>query len=491
MLFNSFQFAVFFPTVVALYFTLAHRYRWILLLVSSYLFYMAWEPGYVVLIWVSTLVDYFAAIWMAKTGERGRRRGLLLLSLATNLGLLFFFKYYNFFSDSLGAALGSIGWQVEIPYSAFLLPAGISFYTFQTLSYTIEVYRGKQEPEYHLGRFALYVSFFPQLVAGPIERASNMLPQYLERHDFDYDRVTSGLKLMVWGLLKKAVIADRLSVVVDTVFSNPLDHAGPVLVLGAVFFTFQIYCDFSGYSDIAIGGARVLGFRLMDNFRRPFFATSIQEVWRRWHISLSTWFRDYVYFTLGGSRHGVFRTYVCLLVVFVVSGLWHGASWTFAVWGLLHAVYMIAGRVLLPLRARCAAVVGVPWLLYGWRVVVTFSLFTFAFIFFRADTIGVAFYYVQHLGSGWSVVFDAEAWSVLPRSLGVWPWEFWICVGLVVGLTVLEGIDEWFSRGGKVGIATRILRQPIAVRWAVYSAGLWMIFLFGVLRQTQFIYYVF
>ena len=431
---------------------------------------------------------------MAKTSDKKRRRRYLYFSLASNLGLLFFFKYYNFFRESLGSVFSDIGWEILLPYSEFLLPAGISFYTFQTLSYTIEVYRGNQDPEYHLGRFALYVSFFPQLVAGPIERASNMLPQYFERHNFDYDRVTSGLKLMVWGLLKKAVIADRLAVVVDNVFSDPARHSGPILVLASVFFTFQIYCDFSGYSDIAIGSARIFGFKLMGNFRRPFLATSIQDVWRRWHISLSTWFRDYVYFALGGSRYSMYRTYACLLAVFVVSGLWHGARWTFAIWGLLHALYMIVGIVSRPLRARTVEVVGlakVPWALHGCRVVTTFCLFSFAFIFFRATTLGEAVYFVGHLGSGWLVVFDWEGMSHALSSLGVRGLDLWLCGGLIVALMGIEIVQEVMEHSDAEGFSRWFMRQPLGVRWAVYSAGLWGIFLFGVLRQKEFIYFVF
>ena len=321
MLFNSFEYFLFFPIVAMLYFGVPQRLRWVLLLAASYFFYMCWKPGYLLLIVASTLVDYWAGLGIGRATSVSGKRGYLAVSLTANLGLLFFFKYYNFFSDSLREFSRLWGGTLDIPHSDFLLPVGISFYTFQTLSYTIEVYRGNKEPERHLGIFALYVAFFPQLVAGPIERAQRLLPQFREKHEFVYDRVVSGLKLIAWGLFKKVVIADRLAGVVDVVYGNVDAHSGPAFVVATVAFAFQIFCDFSGYTDIAIGSARVMGFELMTNFRRPYFAASIPDFWRRWHISLSTWFRDYVYVPLGGSRVSRSRWYGNLFIVFLVSGL--------------------------------------------------------------------------------------------------------------------------------------------------------------------------
>ncbi len=488
MLFNSLEFVLFFPSVAFLYFTMPARFRWAFLLLASYVFYMAWEPGYAVLIWISTLVDYFAALGIARAAEKRRKRAYLLLSCFTNLGLLFFFKYFNFFSDALRPIMAKAGLQIELPYSELLLPVGISFYTFQTLGYTIDVYRGKQEAERHLGRFALYVSFFPQLVAGPIERAKNLLPQFRALRDFDYARVADGLKLMLWGLFKKVVIADRLAVLVEYMYSDPARHPGPALVLATVFFTYQIYCDFSGYSDIAIGAAQVLGFKLSVNFRRPFAAVSIQDFWRRWHISLSTWFRDYVYIPLGGGRGGGAALYRNIVIVFLLSGLWHGAAWTYVIWGLLHAGYMLAGLAARPLRERAARSMGLarlPRLHRAVRVCVTFALVNFAFIFFRADSLGDAAYIATHLFSGWGVLFDPAFLGNTMSSFGLRPYELALAFALVL---FLEGVQLLQSKGP---VRERIARQSVWVRWAVYSAGLWLIFLFGVLRQTEFIYFTF
>ena len=341
MLFNSLEFIIFFPIVVAAYFALKPKYRWILLLLASYYFYMAWNYKYIVLILISTTIDYFAGINIHRSNNPRTRKALLLVSLVANLGLLFFFKYFNFFGDSINYLFDKINIFYNIPAYHYLLPVGISFYTFQTMSYTIDIYNGKQEPERHFGRFALFVSFFPQLVAGPIERSVNLLPQFRKHYDFDYERVKNGILLMVWGFFKKVVIADRLAEYVNMVYNHPHDFGGLHNMIATFFFSFQIYCDFSGYSDIAIGSAMIMGYTLMTNFRRPYFSMSIREFWQRWHISLSTWFRDYVYIPLGGNRVVKWRWYYNLFITFLVSGLWHGAEWTFVIWGALHGFYLI------------------------------------------------------------------------------------------------------------------------------------------------------
>jgi len=471
MLFNSFEFMLFFPSVVLLHFAVPQRYRWVVLLPASYGFYMAWKPGYVVLIWLSTLVDYFAGLGFGRLDRKGLRRLLLMGSLLTNLGLLFVFKYYGFFAANLDPLLPYLGWTFHLPDAPWVLPVGISFYTFQTLAYTIEVYRGTQAPERHLGRFALYVAFFPQLVAGPIERARNLLPQFSEHHGFDYARVTEGLRLMAWGLFKKVVIADRLAEVVDTVYGNPEAATGPAVVVATVFYAFQIYCDFSGYSDIAIGAARVLGYRLMENFRRPYFAISIADFWRRWHISLSTWFRDYLYIPLGGSRVTAPRWCTNIVIVFLLSGLWHGANWTFLAWGALHAVYLLVGRAMAPFWAR----LGEGELVRLLRGVGVFGLVCFAWIFFRAQSVGDAFTLIRALSGGWSS----------PPVLGVSAVTFVLLAGLVGFLLAVQWAQTWDS------LHERFTRQPTWVRWGVYSAALWGVFLLGALKQTQFIYFVF
>lgn len=340
MFFNSLHYSIFLPFTVILYFLLPPRKRWAFLLAASYYFYMCWKLEYIFLIVISTLVDYYAGLHMGRTKDQGKRKKFLVLSLVSNLGILFAFKYFNFFNESARAAFQHFNIGYHIPFFNVLLPVGISFYTFQTLSYTIEVYRGKQKPENHLGIFALYVSFFPQLVAGPIERSTNLLPQFYTKQEFTYDNATNGLKLVMWGLFKKVVIADRIGVLVATIFAHPQQFSGVEFILGSILFSYQVYCDFSGYSDIAIGTAQIFGFKLMTNFRRPFHAISLADLWQRWHISLSTWFRDYLYIPLGGNRKGKWRTYFNVFMVFFISGLWHGAAWTYVIWGSVHGVFM-------------------------------------------------------------------------------------------------------------------------------------------------------
>ena len=395
MLFNSIEYILFFPLVVSLYFILPYKYRWILLLTASYYFYMSWKVEYVILILASTIVDYWAALQMAKEVDKKGRRKYLLVSLMSNLGLLFGFKYFNFFSNSAREAFDAISISIDIPYFDVLLPVGISFYTFQTLSYTIDVFNGHRDPEKHLGIFALYVSFFPQLVAGPIERSTSLIPQFHRNHDFNYKLMVSGLKLMLWGFFKKLVVADRVGIYVDKIYEEPELYGGPSLLLATVLFSFQIYCDFSGYSDIAIGTARTMGYDLMENFRRPYFSRSISEFWRRWHISLSTWFRDYVYIPLGGNRVSTSRWYINLFIVFIVSGLWHGANWTFVAWGALHGVYLILAIAFKPLSDKLAKTLpklSNSWMYDGWRILTTYALVLIAWTFFRADTITDGFY---------------------------------------------------------------------------------------------------
>ena len=340
MLFNSLHFLIFFPIILFLYFTIPHKYRWTILLAGSYYFYMSWKAEYIILIMISTLIDYVAGIQIDKAVSRTRKKIFLGLSLFTNLGLLFAFKYFNFFSDSTRIFLQQFAIQLNPLTLKVLLPVGISFYTFQTLSYTIDIFRGRIKPEKHLGIFAVYVSFFPQLVAGPIERAKNLLPQFYVKHKFKYDRAVSGARLMLWGFFKKMVIADTVAITVNMVFNNPSAYSGTYLILATIFFAIQIYCDFSGYSDIAIGAARMMGFDLMQNFRMPYLSKSIREFWKRWHISLSTWFRDYLYYPLIGKKITIFKLYFCIFLVFLISGLWHGANWTFLIWGGLHGFYL-------------------------------------------------------------------------------------------------------------------------------------------------------
>ena len=349
MLFNSIHFLFFFLFVTTLYFILPYSKRWILLLLSSCYFYMAFVPIYILILGGTILIDYFAGIWIENAPSNKKKR-YLIISLIANIGVLIVFKYYNFFNENLTFLLKGFALDNPIPYLHILLPIGLSFHTFQAMSYTIEVYRGNQTAEKHFGIYSLYVMFYPQLVAGPIERPQNILHQFRQKFDFDYERVTSGLRLMAWGIFKKVVIADRLAIVVDNVFYHPTSFNSLSLFIASIFFTFQIFCDFSGYSDVAIGAARVLGYDLMRNFNMPYNSKSIKEFWSKWHISLSTWFKDYVYIPLGGNRVSIPRWYLNLFVIFLLSGIWHGANWTFVVWGGLHATYQIFGLITLRFR---------------------------------------------------------------------------------------------------------------------------------------------
>lgn len=479
MLFNSMQFCVYFPLVVGLYFLIPRSWRWAWLLTASYAFYMAWKPGYVVLLWFSTVLDYTAALQIGKSKTLKARRAWLAATLSSNLGMLFFFKYYNFFSDSLGALAAQTGWTLQLPHSEFLLPIGISFYTFQTMSYTIDVYRGVLPPERHLGRFALYVCFFPQLVAGPIERAKDLLPQMALARDFDYTRATDGLRLMAWGFFKKMVIADRLSMVVEHVYRDPGHQSGPALAIATLCFAYQIYCDFSGYSDIAIGAARVLGVRLSMNFNRPYAAASIAEFWRRWHISLSTWFRDYIYLPLGGNRVSGSRWALNILAVFIISGLWHGANWKFLIWGMIHGLCVLAERAIV---RTLPAIARLPRAL---KVATTFAIANFAWIFFRADSLSDAWLVLTHLPRGWSVLLAPEFWMRSIKTLGLPPAEMLFALTAVL---VCELVQFAHSR---VPLQPWIRTRPVTLRWAIYVVLFWTLFLGGIFRQTEFIYFEF
>ncbi len=480
MLFNSIAFLLFFPLVAVLYFALPHRFRWVLLLGASYYFYMAWKAEYVLLIMASTLIDYTVGLALGSAQRLSWRRTLLSISLIANLGLLFAFKYFNFFNESLRIALNQFNILYDVPTFQLLLPVGISFYTFQTLSYTIDIYRGERKPERHLGIFALYVSFFPQLVAGPIERSVRLLPQFVEKHDFDYVRVTSGLRQMAWGFFKKLVIADKAAIFVDAVYSSPQEFTGFPLIMATYLFAFQIYCDFSGYSDIAIGAAKVLGFDLMENFRQPYLSRSVAEFWRRWHISLSTWFRDYLYIPLGGSRVPQIRWFANLFVVFTVSGLWHGASWTFVIWGALHGLYMILGVLMAPLFARFfeplrRARLGL--LADGIAMLVTFHLVVLAWVFFRAESLGDATYILSNFLTDFQFRLGGYG------------------IGLGVVTTALLGASILLMEGGDF-LRNRpwfkLVKQPMWVRWSAYYVVVMAILLLGEFQSdAQFIYFQF
>jgi len=405
---------------------------------------------------------------------------LLILSIAATCAVLFVFKYFHFVVDSVVLAAGWAGWQLHSPALQILLPIGLSFHTFQSLSYVIEVYSGRQKAEHDFVTYATYVMFFPQLVAGPIERPQNLLHQFREPHRFDYLRVTSGLKRMALGFFKKLVIADRLALYVNDVYAQPSAHNGLQLTIATVFFAYQIYCDFSGYSDIAIGSARVLGFRLMENFDAPYSSRSIGEFWRRWHISLSTWFRDYVYVPLGGSRAGTSRLYTNLLVTFALSGLWHGAAWTFVVWGLVNGAYLVLGNWTRPVREAAYGRLGIAAtnpMRVAVSTAVTFGLTCAAWVVFRATSLSDAGYILTHFVTGWDVgAIRTE--QFLLRQMPV----------AILSIGVLE-VAGWVNR--RRPLIPMVARQPVLVRWPVYVGCVLTIVLFGVFRSSQFIYFQF
>ncbi|MCB0211335.1 MAG: MBOAT family protein [Anaerolineae bacterium] len=485
MLFNSIEFLIFFPIVLILYFACPYRYRWALLLAASYYFYASWKLEYIVLILISTLISYFTAIQIAKSEAPTKRTTLLIISLIVNLGILFAFKYFNFFNDSLREAFTPFNIAYNVPMFQVLLPVGISFYTFQTVGYVIDVYRGQVEAEHHLGRFALFVSFFPQLVAGPIERAANLLPQFRQNFDFDEERVGSGLRLILWGMFKKVVIADRLGLYVSAVYGTPTEWAGWPVLMATFFFAFQIYCDFSGYSDIAIGAARIMGFDLMENFRRPYFARSPLEFWRRWHISLSTWFKDYVYIPLGGNRVSVPRWYLNFLIVFLVSGLWHGAAWTFVLWGGLHGLFVIADAATKNLRAGLVQRIGLDQqspVLAVVSTLFTFILVCLAWVFFRANSVNEAFLL---LGTMFPLSNFADINAPWAAVAGNPAQEMVLSLALIVLLVGVHWVQE---RQWQVPI---FFQQPIWLRWAAYLILAIANMNLGVTQEVPFIYFQF
>ncbi len=475
MLFNSMQFVWFFILVVVAYFALPHRHRWVLLLGASLYFYMCWKAEYVVLLMITLVVSYWSALRMGRHKERKPRRKYLLLSLVINLGILFTFKYFNFFSRSLQDAADFINWPLQMPLLEVLLPVGISFYTFQALSYSIDVYRDKMEVQRHFGRYALFVTFFTQLVAGPIERASNLMPQFLRKVEWDGARVASGLRLMLWGFFKKLVVADRLAIYVNAVYNNPDPHSGLTLLVATYLFGFQIYCDFSGYTDIAIGAARVMGFQLMRNFERPYFSRSIPEFWHRWHISLSTWFRDYVYIPLGGNRVAVPRMYLNLFIVFFVSGIWHGANWTFMIWGALHGLYAVSSRFSKAWCDERAAAWHIPAKArQALALFITYQLANFAWIFFRANSLGDARHIVAK-------IFSSDYTSLYVPATDQFVYG-------LMAVAMLLAVDIFHEN---IPLGRFLDERSRPLRWAAYVTTVVVILLMGIFNGSQFIYFQF
>jgi alginate O-acetyltransferase complex protein AlgI len=397
MLFNSLQFLVFFIIVTCAYFLTAHKRRWLLLLLASCYFYMAFVPAYILILIFTIGVDYIAGLSIEKAAGV-KRKWFLIASIIANIGVLAVFKYYNFFVENINALLPAGTASKGLPYLNILLPIGLTFHTFQAMSYTIEVYRGKQQAEKHFGIYALYVMFYPQLVAGPIERPQNLLPQFHTKHEFNREDFRSGLMQMMFGFFKKLVIADRLAMVVDNAYAHVDTQSGTGILVAVLFYAFQIYCDFSGYSDIAIGAARIMGFKLMENFHAPYFSKTIAEFWRRWHISLSSWFRDYLYIPMGGNKRGESRWVFNICIVFLASGLWHGANFTYLAWGGLNGLYIMAGYFISKWIPVPAKLKNTKWYAVL-RVIITFWLVAFAFIIFRSASLSQAVHIMARLFS--------------------------------------------------------------------------------------------
>ncbi|MHC4183502.1 MAG: MBOAT family O-acyltransferase [Planctomycetota bacterium] len=439
---------------------------------------MCWKIEYVFLIIASTISVYVAGILLEKLARPSHKNVVLLITLLFNTGILFVFKYFNFFNDSLRIALNTFNIFYDAPRLKLLLPVGISFYTFQVISYLIDVYRGEKSAEKHLGFFALFVAFFPKLIAGPIERARNLLPQFHEKHEFDNQRITDGLKLVAWGLFKKMVIADRLAVYVNQIYDNPGDHAGVSVILATVFFTYQIYCDFSGYSDIAIGSAQVLGFRLMKNFDRPYSAKSISEFWRRWHISLSTWLNDYIYtpILIRTREWGQKAILFSIITTFLVCGLWHGANWTFVIWGLLHGL-MLSLEVITK-KSRKKVRKKVPKLIYdNISILFVFSFVCFAHLFFRANSVDDAFQLIRNIFS-----IDFKSLDLTVPQMG----RFDLFIAFV-SIAILEIVQAIQCR---IQIRQYIAERKLLVRWTVYVVFVSYILVFR-MSGSEFIYFQF
>ena len=437
---------------------------------------MAFVPIYILILGFTIVVDYFAGI-LIEDAQGKRRKLFLLLSLVANIGVLAVFKYWNFIAQNFSFLLKGFGLAGSIPYLSILLPIGLSFHTFQAMSYTIEVYRGHQKAERHFGIYSLYVMFYPQLVAGPIERPQNLLHQFREHHQFEFERVAEGLKEMLWGFVKKIVIADRLSLYVNAVYNNPEQHNGSTLIVATIFFAFQIYCDFSGYSNIAIGAAKVMGFKLMTNFNRPYFARNIAEFWKRWHISLSTWFRDYLYISLGGNKVSVPRWYFNLFFVFLISGLWHGANWTFIIWGALNGFYLVFALVTQKARDRINELTGltrIPIVHRGLQILITFILTCFAWIFFRANNLHDATVIIKRMAT-----VKGPVWFENPSMI-------LYSLGAILLLFVAETKQEYFK-----GSISLMNNKSWLVRTVVYSLLIILILLVGVFDGGQFIYFQF
>lgn len=483
MLFNSLDFAIFLPIVFLLYWFVANKnlkIQNLLIVISSYIFYGWWDWRFLSLIVFSTAVDYLIGVALLKEEHPSKRKLFLWTSIIINLGFLGFFKYYNFFVDSFVASFSFFGFQIQGNSLDIILPIGISFYTFQTLSYSIDVYRRKLVPTTDFIAFSAFVCFFPQLVAGPIERATHLLPQFYSKRKFEYDKAVDGVRQILWGLFKKIVIADNCAEYANIIFNNSENYSGSTLALGAILFTFQIYGDFSGYSDIAIGTSKLFGFDLMQNFKFPYFSRDIAEFWRRWHISLSTWFRDYLYIPLGGSKGGTWMRIRNTFIIFIVSGFWHGANWTFVIWGFLNALYILPSIILHTNRKNVEIVAHgklFPDLRDLISIILTFALTVFAWIFFRAEN-------VQHAIAIISEVFSRSLFTI-PKFVNQGPFL------VIAFLIFIFFIIEWLGREQKFALEKIATNWEKSYRLLFYYSIVLIIMVCGNFKENQFIYFQF
>lgn len=486
MLFNSTEFILFLPLVTVVYYIAKHKYRWIILLIASYFFYMALSPKYTIFIIITTISTYVTALLMDRCSTKKDKKKYLILNFTINLGLLIIFKYLNFISTSFNTILKALNLSHQLPILNLILPIGISFYTFKALGYSMDVYRQDIKAEKHFGLLALFLSFFPQLLSGPIDRASNLLPQLRKEQKLEYDNIKKSLFLIMWGFFKKMVIADNLALFVNQVYNSPTNYTGIPLIMATIFFGIQIYCDFSGYSDIAIGVGRILGFKAIDNFNRPYASKSVSEFWRRWHMSLSFWFRDYLYIPLGGNRVSSKRWIFNQLIVFLLSGLWHGANWTFILWGMLHGVYIIVSKLTKAMREDISKKLNLnkyPKIYAAFKVLLTFILVDFAWIFFRANSLSDAGYIVTHLFTG--INLNLISIVELLGTLGIKKFNFVMTILFTIWLFIIENYK------GDNSIENVTNQKSTIIRWVFYYVLLFSIILlggYGYEESTQFIY---
>ena len=499
MLFNSTKFLIFFPAVCVAYYIIPHKVRYLFLLAASYFFYMCWNPKYALLMLTSTIITYLSGLLIDSVGKKDSytekkkkdlKKVFVALSFISNLLILFFFKYYDLLSDTLSRIGSAIGIVINVPEFDIILPVGISFYTFQALSYTLDVYRKEIYAEKNFFKYALFVSFFPQLVAGPIERSKNLLIQINQRKRFNFDEARIGFALMVFGFFQKLVLADRISVVVDAVYNNYTDCTGFQLLIATILFAFQIYCDFGSYSNIAIGAAKIMGFKLMDNFNTPYFSRSVSEFWRRWHISLSTWFRDYLYIPLGGSKKGKVRKYINIMIVFITSGLWHGANWHFCLWGGLNGLFQVIGDILKPIRQKIKSFLHIDDKVMSHKILqglITFALIDFAWIFFRASfRQGLAI--VQRI-----LGFSGQRWFTYGNNLAMMQIDSRDLNVLIVAFAVLLIVSVF--RIKNIRMSEWLIKQGTWLRWIILLALIFGTLIFGIygaqFDASQFIYFQF